>query len=587
MSQTKPFPPKRARARATTSTPRQRNTKVNSTVNANLHANQNGHASSTKDGPMSTLPIEEKLIRPSISANLPNQKLNSQFSRQPAPDTLSYELNYFLQDKLELVPSSQCLVGCVIYIHEQEYISTVSKDDLSSWSKTIADHGAILTTDIHHTDLTHFVCAYRTSELFREVWKRRTVRMVTAYWLNDVLQRKKLFVPNLAIHYPSPFDLTQPEKLPLVNYYFTLTGFDGIERARLRYMIRSLGGKYSGHLTKIHTHLLARESGKSEKFKKALQWSIPIVNGLWLSELYLGNTCALKQPLEERYKRLSGTPPIDHFSFDQIFVHDLLSPWSQPIRMTDELLNAAIRRHNEHHPHSQDMDFNQNHLKNSFHYTQPMLECPSIDSETFSIMLSGFNRQTLTHYESIIKSLGGHIATVPHQSTHLIMNRFLRTEKLYECLNYVTYILNTSWLEKCSQANSFVPIDASDWIADEEFSSNENFFQQSINKRIERKNRPLFHQYTFFLTPSVQPSYLILKSIIYASGGQLRRELPKLKQVRAASNEADCLILSCEKDQIFFQDFHSSNLRIFSADFLLQSILQQEILNIDSFVLQI
>jgi hypothetical protein len=51
--------------------------------------------------------------------------------------------------------------------------------------------------------------------------------MVTAHWLNDVLQRKKLFVPNLAIHYPSPFDPTQPDKLPLTKYFFTLTGFDG------------------------------------------------------------------------------------------------------------------------------------------------------------------------------------------------------------------------------------------------------------------------------------------------------------------------------------------------------------------------
>jgi hypothetical protein len=51
--------------------------------------------------------------------------------------------------------------------------------------------------------------------------------MVTAHWLNDVLQRKKLFVPNLAIHYPSPFEPNEPDKLPLVNYFFTMTGFEG------------------------------------------------------------------------------------------------------------------------------------------------------------------------------------------------------------------------------------------------------------------------------------------------------------------------------------------------------------------------
>ena len=107
-------------------------------------------------------------------------------------------------------------------------------------------------------------------------------------------------------------------------------------------MIRSLGGKYFGHLGRWHTHLIARESGTSEKYLKAIEWSIPVVNGLWLSELFLGNMNALKQPLDDRFRRLSGTPVVDHFSFDQSFVHELLLPWSQPIRITDEMFNAAL-----------------------------------------------------------------------------------------------------------------------------------------------------------------------------------------------------------------------------------------------------
>lgn len=105
----------------------------------------------------------------------------------------------------------------------------VSKDTLSTWSKTVVDHGAIITDDINHANLTHFVCAYRTSERFRQVWKRGNIRMVTAHWLSDVLQRKKMFVPNLAIHYPSPFEHNEPDKLPLAKYFFTMTGFEGKE----------------------------------------------------------------------------------------------------------------------------------------------------------------------------------------------------------------------------------------------------------------------------------------------------------------------------------------------------------------------
>lgn len=78
-------------------------------------------------------------------------------------------------------------------------------------------------------NLTHFVCAYSTSDRFRQVSKRGSVRMVTAHWLNDILQKQKFFVPNLAIHYPSPFEPNEPEKLPLAKSSITITGFEGIQ----------------------------------------------------------------------------------------------------------------------------------------------------------------------------------------------------------------------------------------------------------------------------------------------------------------------------------------------------------------------
>jgi len=49
------------------------------------------------------------------------------------------------------------------------------------------------------------------------------------------------------------------------------------------------------------------------------------------------------------------------------------------------------------------------------------------------------------------------------------------------------------------------------------------------------------------------------------------------------------LILSCHSDKIFFEDMLKVNeqIRILSVDFLLQSILHQEILNTDTFILKI
>jgi PAX-interacting protein 1 len=368
--------------------------------------------------------------------------------------------------------------------------------------------------------------------------------------------------------------------------------FLGLERARLRYMIRSLGGNYSGHLGRWHTHLIARESGISEKYLKAFEWSIPVVNGLWLSELFLGNIDALKQPLDDRFRRLSGTPTIDHFSFDQSFVHELLLPWSKPIRITNDLLNAAIRSHHE----QQNIDDDNDYMKSSYCESITTINDPiPTNNGPLLIMLSGFNAKTLNHYETIIKSLGGKISTLPHYTTHLIMNKFLRTEKLYECLGYVSFILNKKWLDKCQDAKRFLSVEESDWLFDDEVKPPKNLVKQSIDKRIHRKNKPLFTGYTFFLTPSVQPSQITLKSIIFSHGGNVRREFPTIKQLTTYDEQTkipNCLILTCDIDKLLLKDLHKHNntdfeIKILSIDFVLESIVQQEILNIDTFVMKV
>lgn len=572
-------------------------------------------SSTHRDSYESSSPFEEKLIRPSISANLAEYKSHLQLSRHVAPETLSYELNYSLQDKHDRIPASQCLLGCIIYIDEQEYISTITNQDLAAWSQTIRKHGAIVTDDVNHSGLTHFVCAYRTSELFRRVFKRGSVRVVTAHWLNDVLQRRKLFVPNMAIHYPALYSPNEPLKLPLAKYLITVTGFEGkpifernvmhvesllgVERARLRYMIRSLGGKYSGHLGRWHTHLIARESGTSEKYLKAIEWSIPIVNGLWLSELYLGNTSTLKQPVEDRFRRLSGTPPVDPFSFDQSFVHDLLLPWSKPIRLSEEALKDAIRHHSNEEDRStnNESDMNVDYSKDSYNARASSLTGKTKNNQNgpLLIMLSGFNAKMLNYYEGIIKSLGGKISTLPQYTTHLIMNKFLRTEKLYECMGYVSYIVNKRWLDRCNDAKSFVPVEESDWLIDDELKPPRNLLKQSIDKRISRKNRPLLTGYTFYLTPSVQPSQITLKSIIFSAGGTVRRQFPTIKQLTTFDEQTkipNCLILTCDTDKVLLKDLHKHNntdfeIKFLSIDFVLESIIQQEILKIDSYVMKV
>ncbi|CAF0772509.1 unnamed protein product [Didymodactylos carnosus] len=525
---------------------------------------------------------------------------------KPPPKTLS-ELKYFTQTKHEQIPSTQCLLGCILFIYEKEYIPTVSTNDLLSWSQTICNNGGIITDDENNVNLTHFVCAYRTSELFRVIYGRGNVRMVTAHWLNDVLQRKKLFVPNLAIHFPAPFDMSDVNQLPLAKYLITLSGFEGIERARLRFLIRSLGGKYTGFLGKWHSHLICKEEKNGDKYDKALEWSISIVNGIWLSELYLGNTCALKTPIDERYTRL--IKGIDHFSFDSIYVRDLLTAWLKPLQVTDHMLNIAIKKHNEKQepdpstipslPIAEDNtngDMESASKKIRRTYNEPCIPQDKTTSAIttltdVSVMLSGFNKQSLARYEEIIKNLGGQISLLPHCTTHLVMKKCLRTEKLYECLNYVTYILNTNWLDKCDREKHFVTPSDDDYLLYNDYKPN-TILRLSTEKRLSRNNKLLFSGYTFFLTPSVQPSISILKSIIYSTGANIIREFPSLRQLITRDPKThipSVILISCDEDKILLKELKNGlTINTYRIDFILESIIRQEVLiNDEQYILRL
>ena len=84
--------------------------------------------------------------------------------------------------------------------------------------------------------------------------------------------------------------------------------------------------------------LISKSNDDVLKYEKAKKWNISIVNGVWLSELYLGNTLALNKPIEERYTNLN----VNHFSFDNQFVLEFLESWKSLIRLPIEKIKVRI-----------------------------------------------------------------------------------------------------------------------------------------------------------------------------------------------------------------------------------------------------
>ena len=64
-----------------------------------------------------------------------------------------------------------------------------------------------------------------------------------------------------------------------------ITGYDGLERTHLGRLVYKLGAKFSEKFTKKHTHLICNplvNNSSAPKFKKAVEWRVPCVDGAWL-----------------------------------------------------------------------------------------------------------------------------------------------------------------------------------------------------------------------------------------------------------------------------------------------------------------
>lgn len=141
----------------------------------------------------------------------------------------------------------------------------------------------------------------------------------------------------------------------------------------MRLLVWLMGGKYTSQLTNINTFLVCRQSsttkesgelseatnGKAQngenggdhqqkedqqqsntalKIQKAKKWGVNIVNGVWLSELYLGNTYALVRPIPDRYTALDCQ---NHFYFDPILTREFMDQWKQLISLPVEAIRQA------------------------------------------------------------------------------------------------------------------------------------------------------------------------------------------------------------------------------------------------------
>ena len=87
--------------------------------------------------------------------------------------------------------------------------------------------------------MTHILAANQKSQLAQS-GRVEGKRLVTAYWLNDTILRKKVLPPWRAVHFPLP-TIFDP---PCTNMILTTTGFD---MDLIKDMIKMVGASHTGY----------------------------------------------------------------------------------------------------------------------------------------------------------------------------------------------------------------------------------------------------------------------------------------------------------------------------------------------------
>lgn len=266
---------------------------------------------------------------PSIFDHIQESSLAQIKSKVP---NVHEKIDYVGHHPKDEVPEDQVLAGCKFAISESDYTDLPLKNELIDAIKIA---GGIIENDLQKS--THLICETRFSEHFSEAI-RNSVRCVTITWVKDVLMKNTLSFPWRALHLPLRF--TKNEK-PLCNQIIAITNFSGSDRFYVKEMVRQSGARYTDHFSSSNTLLICGRAG-GEKYERAIEWRIPIVNCSLLTDFLLNENSNFHAMLiKAKYQLLKLNNPLDINTYSH--VRDIMMPWLIPISISSDEELALCR----------------------------------------------------------------------------------------------------------------------------------------------------------------------------------------------------------------------------------------------------
>lgn len=215
------------------------------------------------------------------------------------------------------IPPNLFLLGCTFYIVEYD---ETNSNELPVWKKLIQLHGGEVET-VYCPRVTHVLCCTQRHGVVMQAI-RDSKRCVTAYWLNDTIVRKQVQPPSEALHLPMPS--TFGTQRPATKHIISITGFEGNERKRVKEMVTESGALFTPYFSR-HNSVLICKRQDGNKFKRAKDWNIPVVNCVWLSDILQGNLSHMSQYDQQKYQQYNVNAP---FRIDYSLVAHLMSEYT-------------------------------------------------------------------------------------------------------------------------------------------------------------------------------------------------------------------------------------------------------------------
>jgi PAX-interacting protein 1 len=325
---------------------------------------------------------------------------------------------------------------------------------------------------------------------------------------------------------------------------------------------------------------------EGEKYKKAVQWRLAIVNLFWLHDVLFGQNDALQlSTISKKYQQFDSKDP---FKIDYSTVPHLMNPWRTPLQVPEDYIKTRIAEKNDKQLKSKDdIENKKETLESEENATEPQIKKIKLQETSSVIVKEELSSSSLAlnvmpnlqtsnpdlarnikvmftainsnrdNLKSIVQNLGGRVTNIYSECTHLITDRIARTVKFMCAFSSCKFIVTSDWILESAKQNRFA--NELQFILND--TEGEKYFNFNLQNSLEKRNPELFKGIVFYITHGCIPSPSLLKEMIESVGGNAvttkrptKRQLAKMRE-----NNLKFMVITSDNDLHMCDVFFSRN----------------------------